>query len=169
VSSDTFAKVMCLSMSLILHGTVCLGCLFIYKMYIVMCRPEKNNKERVMRNTPSRSRNSFTGSIHGSHAGEKRRSFGMTLEDRTSASCSRKPSSACGRSFRCFCYSPLLFVEYQYLSNLHFLCHNPIFTLGIIYVLIVNLIEKKYCKDKRIFGWKFLLLFNESCEDNLIL
>lgn len=97
-SENKVVKVMSLAVSLIIHGTVCLICLFITKIYIVIFRPEKNNKERVMRNTPSRSRGSYSGSIHGSHAGEKRRSCALTLEDRNSANCSRKPSSACGKS-----------------------------------------------------------------------
>nr|XP_022336894.1 metabotropic glutamate receptor 6-like [Crassostrea virginica]XP_022336895.1 metabotropic glutamate receptor 6-like [Crassostrea virginica] len=94
-SENKVVKVMSLSISLIIHGTVCLLCLFITKIYIVVCRPEKNNKERVMRTSPSRSRDSYSGSYHGSHAAGKRPSFGLTLEDKTSTTASRKPSTAC--------------------------------------------------------------------------
>ena len=95
-SENKVVKVMSLSISLIIHGTVCLLCLFITKIYIVVCRPEKNNKERVMRTSPSRSRDSYSGSYHGSHAAGKRPSFGLTLEDKTFTTASRKPSTACG-------------------------------------------------------------------------
>lgn len=94
-SDNKVVKVMSLSIALIIHGTVCLLCLFVTKIYIVVFRPEKNNKERVMRTTPSRSRNSFSGSGLGSHAGEKRFSLALTLEDKTSTNASRKPSTAC--------------------------------------------------------------------------
>ena len=98
-SENKVVKVMSLSISLIIHGTVCLLCLFITKIYIVVCRPEKNNKERVMRTSPSRSRDSYSGSYQGSHAAGKRPSFGLTLEDKTSTTASRKPSTACGAYF----------------------------------------------------------------------
>lgn len=94
-SDNKVVKVMSLSIALIIHGTVCLSCLFVTKIYIVVFRPEKNNKERVMRTTPSRSRNSFSGSCHGSHAGDKKLSLALTLEDKTSTNASRKPSTAC--------------------------------------------------------------------------
>ncbi|XP_061166304.1 metabotropic glutamate receptor 8-like [Saccostrea echinata] len=94
-SENKLVKVMSLSISLIIHGTACLLCLFITKIYIVIFRPEKNNKERVMRTTPSRSRDSYSGSFQGSRAFEKRQSFGVTLEEKTSTNCTRKLSSAC--------------------------------------------------------------------------
>ena len=49
-----------------------------------------------MRTSPSRSRDSYSGSYHGSHAAGKRPSFGLTLEDKTSTTASRKPSTAYG-------------------------------------------------------------------------
>ncbi|XP_062598842.1 metabotropic glutamate receptor 8-like [Saccostrea cucullata] len=94
-SENKLVKVMSLSISLIIHGSACLLCLFITKMYIVIFRPEKNNKERVMRTTPSRSRDSYSGSFQGSRTFEKRQSFGVTLEEKTSTNCTRKLSSAC--------------------------------------------------------------------------
>lgn len=105
-SDNKVVKVMSLSIALIIHGTVCLLCLFVTKIYIVVFRPEKNNKERVMRTTPSRSRNSFSGSGLGSHVGEKRFSLALTLEDKTSTNASRKPSTACGVYFGYFAYYP---------------------------------------------------------------
>ncbi|XP_061166350.1 metabotropic glutamate receptor 8-like [Saccostrea echinata] len=94
-SENKLVKVMSLSISLIIHGTACLLCLFITKIYIVIFRPEKNNKERVMRTTPSRSRDSYSGSFQGSRAFENRQSFGVTLEEKTSTKCTGNLSSAC--------------------------------------------------------------------------
>ncbi|XP_062598835.1 metabotropic glutamate receptor 6-like [Saccostrea cucullata] len=93
LSESKLIKVMSLSISLIIHGTTCLICLFIPKIYIVIFRPEKNNKERVMRSTPSRSRNSYSGSFLGSRAFDKKQSTALTLEMKESTNCKVKPSS----------------------------------------------------------------------------
>ncbi|XP_062598838.1 metabotropic glutamate receptor-like [Saccostrea cucullata] len=53
-STTIAARVISLCVSLFIHATVFLSCLFLTKIYIVVFRPEKNNKERVMRSTTAK-------------------------------------------------------------------------------------------------------------------
>ncbi|XP_062598839.1 metabotropic glutamate receptor 3-like [Saccostrea cucullata] len=75
-STTIAARVISLCVSLFIHATVFLSCLFLKKIYIVVFRPEKNNKEHVMRSTaasPSKTQNTNSGTHHGSHLQETRK------------------------------------------------------------------------------------------------
>ncbi|XP_061166582.1 metabotropic glutamate receptor-like [Saccostrea echinata] len=63
-STTIAARVISLCVSLFIHATAFLSCLFLTKIYIVVFRPEKNNKDRVMRSTaasPSKTPNTYSG------------------------------------------------------------------------------------------------------------
>ncbi|XP_062572951.1 metabotropic glutamate receptor 3-like [Saccostrea cucullata] len=86
-SATNAARVISLCVSLFIHATVFLGCLYLTKIYIAVFRPEKNNKERVMRstaNSPSKTQNTYSGT-HDSNGLQKRKtedshSYNFTIE-----------------------------------------------------------------------------------------
>ncbi|XP_062572953.1 metabotropic glutamate receptor 3-like [Saccostrea cucullata] len=74
-SATNAARVISLCVSLFIHATVFLSCLYLTKIYIVVFRPEKNNKERVMRstaNSPSKTHNTCSGT-HDSNGLQKKK------------------------------------------------------------------------------------------------
>lgn len=62
-SGTAAVRVISLCVSLFIHATVFLACLFLTKIYIVIFRPEKNNKARVMRSNVSKSQDSCDGTL----------------------------------------------------------------------------------------------------------
>jgi hypothetical protein len=70
-SKTVAVRVISLSVSLFVHATVFLGCLFLTKVYIVIFRPEKNNKSRVMRSNASKSQDSVDGTLGKEYQGQR--------------------------------------------------------------------------------------------------
>ncbi|XP_061183472.1 metabotropic glutamate receptor 3-like [Saccostrea echinata] len=88
-STTIAARVISLCVSLFIHATVFLSCLFLTKIYIVVFRPEKNNKDRVMRSTaasPSKTNNTISANHHSNGLQTKRteqdsHSYNYTVEE----------------------------------------------------------------------------------------